>query len=116
MTTLAKTAAFLAVLLVSGAAWGQQTRWQQDHPRRSEVNKRLNNQNKRINQGVEKGTLTRGQARQLRQNDRSTRQEERDMAAQNGGHITRQEQRTLNAQENQNSRRIYQEKHTQPAP
>jgi hypothetical protein len=38
------------------------------------------------------------------------------MAAQNGGHITRQEQRTLNAQENQNSRRIYQEKHTQPAP
>jgi len=116
MTAIPKTAALFAALLVSGAAWAQQTPWQNNHPRRTEVNKRLDNQNKRINQGVENGTLTQGQARQLRKNDRAVRQEERDMAAQNGGHITKQEQRTLNAQENKNSKKIYQEKHPQPAP
>jgi len=35
------------------------------------------------------------------------------MAPQNGGHITKQEQRTLNSQENQVSRQIYDEKHGQ---
>jgi hypothetical protein len=116
MSAIRKTAALLAALLVSGAAWAGQSQWQKNHPRRTEVNKRLDNQNKRINQGVQNGTLSKGQARQLRQNDKGVRQEERDMAAQNGGHITKQEQRTLNAQENQNSRKIYQEKHPQTAP
>ncbi len=116
MTAIRKTATLLAALLVSGAAWAGQSQWQNNHPRRTEVNKRLENQNKRINQGVQNGTLNKGQAHQLKQNDRAVRGEERAMAAQNGGHITKQEQRTLNAQENKNSRKIYQEKHPQTAP
>jgi hypothetical protein len=90
-----------------------ETAWQKSHPRRAEVNKRLSNQKNRINQGVKNGTLNKGQAAQLHKEDHQIRQEERDMASQNGGHITKQEQRTLNAQENQVSRQIYDEKHGQ---
>ncbi|HVN95345.1 MAG TPA: hypothetical protein VMT62_02860 [Syntrophorhabdaceae bacterium] len=90
-----------------------ETTWQKDHPRRTEVNKRLSNQNRRINEGVKNGTLTKQEAGQLHKEDRQIRQEERDMASQNGGHITKQEQRTLNQQENQVSKQIYNEKHDQ---
>ncbi len=90
-----------------------ETAWQKNHPRRTEVNKRLANQNSRINQGVKNGTLTKPQAAQLHKDDRQIRQEERDMASQNGGHITKQEQRTLNQQENKASAQIYDEKHGQ---
>ena len=90
-----------------------QTEWQKNHPRRAEVNKRLANQNSRINQGVKNGTLSKSQAAQLHKEDRQVRQEERDMASQNGGHVTKQEQRTLNQQENQVSRQILQQKHGQ---
>ena len=90
-----------------------ETTWQKNHLRRAEVNKRLNNQNRRINQGVKNGTLTKSQAAGLHKEDRQIRQEERDMASQNGGHITKQEQRTLNQQENKVSRQIYDEKHGQ---
>jgi hypothetical protein len=74
--------------------------WNQDHPRRAEVNKRLENQNDRIHKEVKEGDLTKAQAAKLHKDDRQIRQEERDMAAQNGGHITKSEQRVLNQQEN----------------
>jgi hypothetical protein len=90
-----------------------ETTWQKNHPRRVEVNKRLANQNRRINQGVKNGTLTKPEAGQLHKDDRQIRQEERDMASQNNGHITKQEQRTLNQQENKVSAQIYDEKHGQ---
>jgi len=80
--------------------------WAKDHPRRHEVNKRLNNQNRRINRKVKSGKMTKAQAGKLHNADRNIRHEERDMAKQNGGHITKQEQRTLNQQENKNSRQI----------
>jgi len=76
------------------------TIWQKDHPRRTQVNSRLNNQSKRIHQDVRNGTLSKGQAAALHHDDHQVRQEERDMASQNGGHITKSEQRVLNQQEN----------------
>jgi predicted RND superfamily exporter protein len=99
--------------LVSLPAVQAETEWQKDHPRRVEVNKRLKNQNRRINQGVKNGKLTKQQAAQLHKEDHQIRQEERDMASQNGGHITKQEQKTLNQQENAVSGQIYKEKHSQ---
>ena len=99
------------MFLAAGSTARAETQWQKDHPRRTQVNKRSNNQKRRINQGVKNGTLTKQQAGQLRKENRQTRQEERDMASQNGGHITKQEQKTLNQQENQQSRQIYNEKH-----
>ena len=101
----------LALSAAAPAARAEETQWQKNHPRRTQVNKRLNRQNRRIKRGVKNGTLTKQQARQLHKEDRQTRQEERDMAAQNGGHITKQEQRTLNQQENKESRQIHNEKH-----
>jgi hypothetical protein len=40
------------------------------------------------------------QAHKLRTEDHQIRQEERDMASQNGGHITKAEKKVLNHQEN----------------
>jgi hypothetical protein len=95
---------------------GAGKQWNKNHPRRHEVNKRLKNQNKRISQGVKSGKLTKQQAQQLRQNDKSIRAQERADAAKNGGHITKGEQKQLNQEENANSKEIYQEKHDSPAP
>ncbi|MBO0735570.1 MAG: hypothetical protein J2P48_03230 [Alphaproteobacteria bacterium] len=82
------------------------TPWQKAHPRREEVNGRLAHQNHRIHQEVREGELTRRQAGRLHREDHRIRQEERDMAGQNGSHITRLEHRTLNQQENAVSRQI----------
>jgi hypothetical protein len=80
--------------------------WNQAHPRRAEVNGRLDNQNRRINEERREGEITRGEANKLHAEDRTIRKEERFMAGQNGGHITRAEQRALNQQENKVSRQI----------
>ncbi len=83
-----------------------ESNWAKNHPRRHQVNARLNNQNKRINEEVKEGDLTKAQGAKLHREDHQIRQEERLMASQNGGHITKQEQRTLNQQENAVSRQI----------
>jgi hypothetical protein len=83
-----------------------ETTWQKNHPRRTQVNHRLANQNRRIHNDVKKGTLTRGQAAALHKDDHLVRHEERDMARQNGSHITKPEQRVLNRQANAISNQI----------
>ena len=87
-------------------ALADETQWQKDHPRRTEVNARLKNQNKRINQERKEGEITKTQAQQLHSEDHAIRQEERTMASTNGGHITKAEQKALNQQENQVSQQI----------
>ena len=101
-------AAGIAVLVAgtTSVAFAAETQWQKDHPRRTEVNKRLANQNQRIKKEVKEGEMTKAQAAKLHKEDRQIRKEERSMASQNGGHITKQEQRTLNQQENKVSRQI----------
>lgn len=102
---LAVTSAF--VFSAAGSVFAaEKGTWKKDHPRRAEVNQRLNNQDKRINQERKEGEITKVQAHALHKEDHQIRQEERDMASQNGGHITKQEQRTLNQQENQVSKQI----------
>jgi hypothetical protein len=99
-----------AAMLVSFAALvgtaSAETAWQKNHPRRTQVNSRLANQNKRIHQDVKNGTLSKSQAANLHHEDHQVRQEERDMASQNGGHITKPEQKVLNGQENNISGQI----------
>ena len=82
------------------------TTWQKNHPRRAEVNQRLRNQNNRIRQDVKDGTMTKSQAAAVHRQDHQVRQEERDMASQNNGHITKPEQKVLNQQENAISKEI----------
>ena len=99
-------AATLAALITVAGTASADTTWQKNHPRREQVNSRLNNQNKRIHNDVKNGTMTKGQAASLHKEDHQVRQEERDMASQNGGHITKSEQHVLNQQENGISKQI----------
>jgi len=92
-------AMLISLAAVAGTA-SAETTWQKNHPRRTQVNHRLNHQDKRIHQDVKNGTLTRSQAANLHHEDHQVRKEERDMAGQNGGHITKGEQKVLNGQEN----------------
>jgi hypothetical protein len=99
---LGKVVSLMTAALLLGASWSaaQADTWQQNHPRRAEVNSRLANQNRRIHADVRNGTMTHSQARAMHRDDHAVRQEERDMARQNGGHITKTEQHALNQQEN----------------
>jgi hypothetical protein len=103
---VAAVSVVLAVSFLTSLAFADQTQWQKDHPRRVQVNKRLKNQNKRIKNEVKEGEITKGQAKNLHKQDKMIRQEERDMAKQNGSHITKGEQKVLNQQENGVSREI----------
>ena len=109
MRILSLSIATAAIALTATAA--NAGPWAAHHPRRVEVNRRLENQNDRINAGVRDGQLTRGQAHALRSDDRAIRAEERTMARNDGGHITRADDRALNQQENANSRAIYADRH-----
>jgi hypothetical protein len=95
-----------AVLSTSSTALLAQSNWDATHPRREQVNDRLQNQNKRINNELNNGEITKGQARQMHQEDHAIRKEERSMAKMNNGHITGAEQKALNQQENAVSRQI----------
>jgi hypothetical protein len=81
------------------------------HPRRNQVNKRVKNQRRRINQGVKDGQLTKGQAKQLRANDNAIKAQEHADVKANGGHLTGAEQHQLNQEENANSQMIHDERH-----
>ena len=103
----------VTVALVSAFAFGATANasaadpnWKAEHPRRAQVNQRLDNQDKRINKELKEGEISKAQAQKLHKEDRQIRKEERMMASQNGGHITKQEQKTLNQQENAVSRQI----------
>lgn len=87
-------------------SFAEEGKFDKNHPRRAQVNKRLNNQDRRINKEVKEGEISKGQAAKMHKEDRQIRQEERGMASQNGGHITKQEQKTLNQQENGVSQQI----------
>jgi len=102
--TIAAATAALAGLATS--AFADETQWQKDHPRRTEVNKRLGNQDKRINAERKEGEITKAQAQKLHSEDHAIRQEERTMASTNHGHVTKAEQKSLNQQENQVSKQI----------
>ena len=76
------------------------------HPRRAQVNRRLERQNDRIHDKVADGQMSKQEAAKLHHEDHQIRKEERIMASQNHGHITKQEQKTLNQQENKVSKQI----------
>ena len=105
-----KTALLVAMgLLMAGSAVtaaSADTTWQANHPRREEVNQRLQNQNARIHQERREGELNARQAHRLHMADRHIRRQERRFARHDGGHITRGEQHRLNREENKVSGQI----------
>jgi len=99
-------AAIAALSMMLAGTASAETNWNATHPRRAEVNHRLANQDRRINREVREGDMSHAEAAKLHRDDHQIRQEERDMAHQDGGHITRQEDHALNQQENHVSAQI----------
>jgi hypothetical protein len=81
-----------------------------EHPRRNEVNTRVDNQRERIDQGLKNGTLDKQQAQQLRSNDRAIKQQEHADVKANGGYLTGAQQKQINQEENANSQLIHEKR------
>jgi hypothetical protein len=105
-TKLALAALGLAVALAGTTGASADTGWQAHHPWREQVNHRLTRQSHRIAMERREGEITRGQARDLRVEDRGIRAQERFDASHHRSHLTRAEHRRLNREENGVSRQI----------
>ncbi|WP_433984003.1 hypothetical protein RBB78_01240 [Tunturiibacter empetritectus] len=75
------------------------------------INQRKADQQQRIGQGVQSGQLTAGETARLEHQEAGINKEERGMRAQDNGHLTRSDRQTIHKQQNQESRRIYRDKH-----
>ncbi|HKW74028.1 MAG TPA: hypothetical protein VJN64_00760 [Terriglobales bacterium] len=77
----------------------------------NEVNKRDRNQQKRIGEGLENGSLTAGEATKLEKKESKLNAEQHDMREDNGGRLTASEKVKVNRQQNRVSKQIYKKKH-----
>ncbi len=99
-------ALFIAFLGITNISMAQDGTYAYNHPRKSEVNRRLNIQDRRIDRKVAHGDMSPRQAHRLHRRNHQIRREERRMSSRHHGHISRHEQARLNRQENHVSRRI----------
>jgi Skp family chaperone for outer membrane proteins len=110
MTHISRSALLIASTILLGgmtiSAFADEAKFDKEHPRRAEVNKRLENQDRRIKEEVKEGKMSKEEAAKLHKEDRQIRKEERAMASEHGGHITKKEQKKLNRQENEVSKQI----------
>jgi hypothetical protein len=75
------------------------------------INHRKVNQQDRITQGVQSGQLTAGETQHLEKQESAINREERAMRSQNNGHLTPADKKLISHQQNQESKRIYRDKH-----
>ena len=106
-----KHIALTAALILSPAALLAQTATPTPGRNDYNINQRKNTQQQRIGQGVRSGQLTAGETSHLEHQEAGINREERGMRAEDNGHLTRQDRRTIHSQQNQESRRIYRDKH-----
>ncbi|MFY9640674.1 MAG: hypothetical protein WCD20_13125 [Rhodomicrobium sp.] len=103
------SAAALFAVIFAGPLFAQEG-MEPGHPRVNEVQGRIDNQENRVDHGINSGKLTPGEAaRDTRRDARVERQMKRD-EAKHGGHITKGEQAKLNRELNHNSRDIHRQK------
>jgi hypothetical protein len=81
------------------------------HPRVNEVNQREANQQKRIANGINNGSLSPKETANLERREASVQKQEQADMAKHNGHLTKAEQRHLNERQNHISRSIYKDKH-----
>jgi hypothetical protein len=101
--------ALIASLTLAPAAIFAQTSTPGQHD--YDINQRKENQQDRIGQGVKSGQLTAGETSRLEHQEAGLNKEERGMRAQDNGHLTKSDRATIHQQQNQESRRIYRDKH-----
>jgi hypothetical protein len=80
-------------------------------PTNATINQRKVNQQDRIAQGVQSGQLTAGETAHIEKQESAINREERAMRAQNNGHLTSADKKLIGHQQNQESKRIYRDKH-----
>lgn len=103
------TTALLALLAGSASAQSANRNWQ-GRKKYFHIEQRENQQQKRINQGVENGSLTPNEAARLeKQQARFERVENRDRAS--GDKLTLRERQQLFRDQNRMSRSIYRQEH-----
>jgi methionine-rich copper-binding protein CopC len=78
------------------------------------INERQRDQQKRIGEGVENGSLSAGEAARLEKQEAAIHHEVKTERKANGGKLTAQERRQVTRQQNRESRRIYKAKHDGP--
>jgi methionine-rich copper-binding protein CopC len=103
------TAVLASALFIAPAAMFAQTPTPGAHD--YNINQRKVDQQDRIGNGVKSGQLTAGETARLEHQEAGVNKEERGMRAQDNGHLTSQDRKTIHAQQNQESRRIYRDKH-----
>jgi hypothetical protein len=103
------TAVLASTLVIAPAMIAQTTPTPGAHD--NNINQRKVDQQDRIANGVKNGKLTAGQTAHLEHQEAGINKEERGMRAQDNGHLTKQDRQTIHAQQNQESRRIYRDKH-----
>lgn len=77
----------------------------------SRIERRKENQQRRIAQGVASGELTPRETARLERQETRLNGEIRDMREDDGGRLTPKDRRIVNRQQNRLSRRIYRQKH-----
>jgi hypothetical protein len=75
------------------------------------INQRKTDQQERIGNGVKSGQLTARETGHLEHQEAGINKEERGMKAQDHGKLTKQDRKTIKHQQNQESKRIYRDKH-----
>ncbi len=78
---------------------------------KSELGERQRNQQQRIGEGIENGSLTAREASHLETREAGVNKEVAGMREANGGKLTNQEKHLVNHQQNKNSKAIYRQKH-----
>jgi hypothetical protein len=104
-TVLTALAATVSLACLASPAMAD-TAWQAQHPRRAQINARLDHQDARIDEQLRTGQISPARAARRHAADQRIRAEEQQMAAMHGGHITEREQARLNAEEDRVSHRI----------
>lgn len=102
-----------ALITAGGMAMAQSASTVADpgHPRVNQVQRRINRQQARVDQGVADGQIN---ARQAAHDDAKLAREQNSLnqdEANNGGHITKAEQVNLNRRLNRGSAQIYNQRH-----
>lgn len=102
-----------ALVLAPVAVFAQNTPAPTPTPGKNDynINQRKADQQQRIANGVKSGQLTAGETSHLEHQEAGINKEERGMRAQDNGHLTKQDRKTIHKQQNQESRRIYRDKH-----
>jgi hypothetical protein len=75
------------------------------------IEQRKDNQQQRIGNGMENGSLTAGESGHLEKQEKNLNKEEHIMRSEDGGKLTTADKTALNQQQNHLSKEIYQDKH-----